>query len=458
MDAGVILMEGGTEHDLLSLTSSVADQEDRKDVKEEMVAENVEEKAEIEESSEKEPHEENLQESPKIDKALFMEVTDEQRKLAQQARMYGEQMQALSESAGGRKRKRREKQKREGGDDDEYSYTGDKSDGSSEESEAEAIADQPPPPGLEPPTEASADDVVENGEDKSKDTLGAENAKKNTSKETRSPLPLHITRSVYIRHLPAKISAEDIVEICRTIPGYLRIAFADPDPNRGYERRGWVTYSHNTDIREVTARLTTNKVKDVQLNCMVNRELTRRVKFGQEVSWASRAVHADLHVTLNLVKTMDEKAKLWEHSLGSDNTKPNPVVSVPDSLLSEDSPAGNIAGEEEEGVVSDPGTEILPETDDKMKALDRLIWYLRLVHSIDFYNGISFPAEDCMPHRCGIFTVRPKKPTAVTQEEVSVYNDSTKSRIKPLLEAKKEMTEDDIEKFGKKDPDAYPIH
>jgi hypothetical protein len=233
MDAGVILMEGGTEHDLLSLTSSVADQEDRKDVKEEMVAENVEEKAEIEESSEKEPHEENLQESPKIDKALFMEVTDEQRKLAQQARMYGEQMQALSESAGGRKRKRREKQKREGGDDDEYSYTGDKSDGSSEESEAEAIADQPPPPGLEPPTEASADDVVENGEDKSKDTLGAENAKKNTSKETRSPLPLHITRSVYIRHLPAKISAEDIVEICRTIPGYLRIAFADPDPNRG---------------------------------------------------------------------------------------------------------------------------------------------------------------------------------------------------------------------------------
>ena len=27
-----------------------------------------------------------------------------------------------------------------------------------------------------------------------------------------------------------------------------------------YERRGWVTYSHTIDIREVTARLTTNKV------------------------------------------------------------------------------------------------------------------------------------------------------------------------------------------------------
>ena len=34
--------------------------------------------------------------------------------------------------------------------------------------------------------------------------------------------------------------------------------------------------------------------------------------------------------------------------------------------------------------------------------------------------------------------------------------ESTKSRIKPLLETKKEMSEDDMEKFGKKDPEAYP--
>ena len=45
--------------------------------------------------------------------------------------------------------------------------------------------------------------------------------------------PLHLTKSVYIRHIPAKVSSNDIVEICRTIPGYLRIAFADPNPERG---------------------------------------------------------------------------------------------------------------------------------------------------------------------------------------------------------------------------------
>ena len=55
------------------------------------------------------------------------------------------------------------------------------------------------------------------------------------------------------------------------------------------------------------------QVKDVQLNCMVNRELTRRVKTGQDVSWASRAVHKDLHLLLRLVTALDKKMGLWEY-------------------------------------------------------------------------------------------------------------------------------------------------
>jgi hypothetical protein len=73
---------------------------------------------------------------------------------------------------------------------------------------------------------------------------------------------------------------------------------------------------------------------------------------------------------------------------------------------------------------------------------------------VDFYNAMSFPSEDCMPHRCGIFTVRPKKPTSVTQDDVSLYVESVRTRIQPLIEPKKYMTEEDMEKFGKKDPDA----
>jgi hypothetical protein len=196
-----------------------------------------------------------------------MEVTDEQRQLAQQARAYGEQMQALTDTNGA-KRKNKHKRRQEG-DGDQYSYTEDKSDASSGESEAEINPDEPPPPGLEPPalqSERKSEAAGSTSEEESKKTAGTQTSEAhslaigNGDKSSCPPQPLHTTRSVYIRHLPPRIAADDIVVICRTIPGYLRIAFADPDPNRGYERRGWVTYSHNTDIREVTARLTTNKV------------------------------------------------------------------------------------------------------------------------------------------------------------------------------------------------------
>lgn len=34
-----------------------------------------------------------------------------------------------------------------------------------------------------------------------------------------------------------------------------------------------------------------------------------------------------------------------------------------------------------------------------LKVLDKLILYLRIVHSIDFYNSTEYPNEDNMPNR-----------------------------------------------------------
>ena len=49
--------------------------------------------------------------------------------------------------------------------------------------------------------------------------------------------------------------------------------------------------------------------------------------------------------------------------------------------------------------------------------MDLLIWYVRLVHSLDYYNCTVFADEDHMPHRCGIITTRPAPPNVVTNEE-----------------------------------------
>ena len=57
--------------------------------------------------------------------------------------------------------------------------------------------------------------------------------------------------------------------------------------------------------------------------------------------------------------------------------------------------------------------------------LDKMILYLRIVHSVDFYNHSEYPNEDEMPNRCGILHARGIPPPAkVTSQEVedNIYN------------------------------------
>lgn len=45
------------------------------------------------------------------------------------------------------------------------------------------------------------------------------------------------------------------------------------------------------------------------------------------------------------------------------------------------------------------------------RVLDRLILYLRIVHSLDYYNHCEYPYEDEMPNRCGIMHARGPAPS-----------------------------------------------
>lgn len=53
-----------------------------------------------------------------------------------------------------------------------------------------------------------------------------------------------------------------------------------------------------------------------------------------------------------------------------------------------------------------------------LQVLDRLVLYLRVVHSIDYYNTCEYPSEDEMPNRCGMIHVRgPIPPNRITHGE-----------------------------------------
>lgn len=52
------------------------------------------------------------------------------------------------------------------------------------------------------------------------------------------------------------------------------------------------------------------------------------------------------------------------------------------------------------------------------QVLDKLLLYLRIVHSLDYYNTCEYPNEDEMPNRCGIIHVRgPMPPNRISHGE-----------------------------------------
>lgn len=129
------------------------------------------------------------------------------------------------------------------------------------------------------------------------------------------------------------------------------------------------------------------------------------------------------------------------------------------------------------------------------QVLDRLVWYLRVTHSVDYYNHGEYPNEDEMPNRCGLIHVRGPPPgpgighnEAGTNPEtgkpctmvpsywgqllLSLFNYSLifhsqylfsvnefirsfENKLEPLLTAKERISDEEAVKLGKKDPEKY---
>ena len=56
-----------------------------------------------------------------------------------------------------------------------------------------------------------------------------------------------------------------------------------------------------------------SQIKGVQLNCQVNKDLTRRVKPVPPVTWARGVVIHDIQQLQKIVEVFDKKGKLWQY-------------------------------------------------------------------------------------------------------------------------------------------------
>uniref|UniRef100_A0A3Q3GWH4 Serrate RNA effector molecule homolog n=1 Tax=Labrus bergylta TaxID=56723 RepID=A0A3Q3GWH4_9LABR len=311
--------------------------------------------------------------------------------------------------------------------------------------------------------EEEKEEEEEDGESgKRRKERGKERGKEREKEAPAKPRPLHLTTSLFIRSIPPEVSKEEITNLCRRYPGFLRVALSDPQPERRFFRRCWVTFDRSVNIKETCWNLQNIRLRDCELAPVVNRDLCRRVRTVNGLTHHKPVVRNDIRLSARLIHSLDQKGALW-----AGEVETNPVLkNITDYLIEE------VSAEEEElmgaSEANDDGadgkdptsSEVTVETDDKLlKVLDRLLLYLRLVHSVDYYNFCEYPAEDEMPHRCGLIHVRGPLPVAkITAAEVSEHQRMCEERLAPLLSLSETLSDEDAARLGKKEPEQEVRH
>uniref|UniRef100_A0A8C9S273 Serrate RNA effector molecule homolog (Arabidopsis) n=1 Tax=Scleropages formosus TaxID=113540 RepID=A0A8C9S273_SCLFO len=462
LDAAVIKMEGGTDNDLRILEQPTEEEEDRERAaaaggsaepqkREEPKGGNGDRKP----SAEKEDKEKvGAEDKQKGAGAGTGEAADEEK---------GENAPAKDEPSETKKLSKKRKRKHSGDSDDEpsASETESESDSDSNSRSSDKPADREE--GEE--EEEGEADGKEHKKEKLKEREKEREEKKPKEEMQPRPRPLHRTCSLFMRSIAPTISKAEIVALCRRYPGFMRVALSDPQPERRFFRRCWVTFDRSVNIKEVCWNLQNIRLRDCELAPGVNRDLARRVRNVNGITQHRQVLRNDIKLSAKLIHALDERERLWsqrQRSVGLELPAQNPILkNITDYLIEEVSAeeeellGGTGGSEPEEGNKEGNPAEITVERDEKLvKVLDRLLLYLRIVHSIDYYNSCEYPNEDEMPNRCGIIHVRgPIPPNRITHGEVAEWQKTFEEKLTPLFSVKETLSEEEATKMGRKDPE-----
>ncbi|XP_028450307.1 serrate RNA effector molecule homolog isoform X4 [Perca flavescens] len=458
LDAAVIKMEGGTDHDLRILDLSSEEEEERE--KSASVSGGTEPPkredlktldGDCKPSVEKDKNGKEESDSAGTERAAATEGQD--------AKEESEKEAVIEEMA--EPKKPRRKRKRSGDSDDEASAS---------ESDSDSDSDSNSNCSDKPVKKEDKEEEEEGEEEKPKETAEEDNNKeeKKPKDDSPRPRPLHRTCSLFMRSIAPTISKAEIIALCRRYPGFLRVCLSDPHPERRFFRRCWVTFDRSVNIKEVCWNLQNIRLRDCELAPGVNRDLARRVRNVNGLTQHKQVLRNDIKLAAKLIHALDEKGDLWSiksqeerHRESTELPAQNPILkNITDYLIEE------VSAEEEELLGSGSGmdseesakegnpAEMTVERDDKLaKVLDRLVLYLRIVHSIDYYNTCEYPSEDEMPNRCGMIHVRgPIPPNRITHGEVQQWQKMMEEKLSPLFSLKEILSEDEAGKMGRKDP------
>jgi len=258
---------------------------------------------------------------------------------------------------------------------------------------------------------------------------------------------LHSTVSIHLRNIPATITRAELELVCSKYEGFLRLALSDPTPDKKWFRRGWVTFAKGSNVKEICCLLGDIRLGGVDLGPVINRELSKRIRLVAGLVNDKKVVRNNIKLASKIIQNMDRKWGLDEE-LGGVKLMGN----ITDYLVEEASAEEDelLGINMEDGEVTGGMVKIQRE-ERLLSMLDKLIVYLRVVHSIDFYNHSEYPYEDQMPNRLGLLHIRgPMPKDEISQQELDDYVENFEKKIEGFLTAKEDLSEEDIVALGAK--------
>lgn len=280
------------------------------------------------------------------------------------------------------------------------------------------------------------------------------------------PRALHRTSSIFLRNLSPSITKAEIEAVCKKFEGFLRVAIADPSVDRRWYRRGWVTFSRDVNIKEICWSLNNIRLRDCEMGAIVNRDLSRRVRPVNGITLHKTIIRNDIKTCAKIIMGLDGKFNLWDNVNTESNrngkgiafgfNSKNPLLkNIADYLIEEAS------AEEEEllGLSGDTKDkdegDVIERDEELVKVLDKLILYLRIVHSMDFYNHCEYPYEDEMPNRCGIIHARGPAPSnKISSNEIQDHIKNFENKISTFITKPDEIKEEELKNLGCKSADS----
>ncbi|XP_041936728.1 serrate RNA effector molecule homolog isoform X2 [Alosa sapidissima] len=263
------------------------------------------------------------------------------------------------------------------------------------------------------------------------------------------PCQLHKTRSLFMRNIPPTIYKEEIVNLCVKYPGFMRVCLSEPHAEYRFFRRCWVTFDHLANIQDICWQLQNVRLREYKLSPVVHRDLCRRVRMANGITQHRTLMQEHISLAAQLIRSLDSRWSVW----GGDQDKGNPVLKNVSYHLIEE-----VSAEEEEltGRVGAaiPQSEVTVERDNGLvKVLDGLLLYLRVVHSVDFYNACQHSTENEMPSCCGSVHVRgPVPPNRVPTLHMLEWQKKFEVKLRLLFWPRETLSEDEVGKLGRKHP------